>query len=360
MGKQVFIEYDASTEAQEVTPAIEVAVEEALEVTPATEAAVEEAPGAPETGMKKHKYNILPDMSAEESAALKASIQKNGYDRLHFPIIVTASDSGDVIVDGWNRWKVCQELNIEPTFKRFKGTDEQVLEFIMKTNTRRNLTSEQWAILAVQNEEILQTIRKEVEAKAAERMFAGKSDPTTLESKVKKDKNKHTTKALVAEKVNTTPKLLTAAVTLKEENPEEFPKMAKDILSGETTIRKIKASKKKAAALLIKAESVSVVASPSQNQDKEVTQNKLTDTEILQMVKRVRNEVISIAKLITDKGMDSESIDMNQQHFEAIEKLQLDLGIRLTGFIKQNYENINITKTQYESSKETAKAILSN
>ena len=52
-------------------------------------------------------------------------------------------------------------------------------------------------------------------------MFAGKSDPTTLESKVKKDKNKHTTKALVAEKVNTTPKLLTAAVTLKEERVRE-------------------------------------------------------------------------------------------------------------------------------------------
>jgi hypothetical protein len=58
--------------------------------------------------------------------------------------------------------------------------------------------------------------------------------------------------------------------------------------------------------------------------------------------------------------MDNESIDINQRHLEAIEKLQLDLGIRLTGFIKQNYENINITKTQYGRSKETAKAMLSN
>jgi hypothetical protein len=364
MGKQVFIEYDASKEAPEVT-ANEVAVEEAPEVTSAIEVAVEEAPVAPETGMKKHKYNILPEMSAEESAALKASIQKNGYDKLNFPIIVTASDSGDVIVDGWNRWKVCQELNIVPTFKRFEGTDEQVLEFIMRTNTRRNLTPEQWAVLAVQNEEILQTIRKQTEAEAKENQVKNltKGDKITVPTLVgngKKDKHKNEAKAKVAKKVNTTPKLLAAVENLKKENPEEFSNMATDILKGDTTIRKIKAGKKKAAALLTKAESINVVASPPEYQDNEDIDNELTDAEILQMVKRVRSKVKRTAKLITTKGMDNESIDINQRHLEAIEKLQLDLGIRLTGFIKQNYENINITKTQYGRSKETAKAMLSN
>jgi hypothetical protein len=47
---------------------------------------------------------------------------------------------------------------------------------------------------------------------------------------------------------------------------------------------------------------------------------------------------------------------MNLQHLKAIEKLQLDLGIRLTGFKKQNYESLNTTKTQDELSIETAEA----
>jgi hypothetical protein len=369
MKKRVFIEYDASVEApevSEVTPAIEVAVEDAPEVISATEDAVEEAPEvtaievavekapevisatevaiedapeAPETGMQKHKYNILPEMTAEEYAALKASIQKNGYDRLNFPIMVTANGSGDVIVDGWNRYKICQELQITPTFKRFEGTDEKVLEFVMKTNIRRNLTPEQWAVLAVKNEEILQTIRKQVEAETKENQVKNlakgdKITVTTLVGNGKKDKHKNEAKAKVAKKVNTTPKLLAAVENLKEENPEEFSKMADDILKGDTTIRKIKAGKKKATALVTKAESINVVASPIEHQDNEDTENELTDEEILQMVKRVKNEVISIAKLITDKGMDNESIEVNQRHFESIEKLQLDLGIRLTGFKK--------------------------
>ncbi len=383
MKKRVFIESDASAEVSEVTPATEVAVEESSEVISAIEVAVDdapevtsvnevaleevpeatqaievaekdsqevistsedvvkEAPEEPETGMKKHKYNILPEMTADEYGALKASIQKNGYDKLHFPIIVTANGSGDVIIDGWNRWKVCQELNIEPSFKRFDGTDEKVLEFIMETNTRRNLTPEQWAVLAVQNEEILQEIREQVEAEAAERMSAGRSDPTTSVSRVKNDKNKRTAKAMVAKKVNTTIKHLAAVENLKEENPQEFPKMADKILKGETTIRKIKAGKKKTVALVTKAESINVVASSPEHQDHEDTDNELTDAEILQMVKRVKNEVISIAKLITDRGMDNESLELNQRHFVAIEKLQLNLGIRLTGFKKEKYEKNN-------------------
>ena len=313
MGKQVFIEYDASAEV----PAIEVAIEE-----------------APETGMKKHKYNILPEMTGEEYEALTESIQKNGYDRLNYPIIVTASGSGDVIIDGWNRYKICQELQITPTFKRFEGTDEEVLEFILKTNIRRNLTPEQWAVLAVQNEEILQTIRKQVEAAATERMLTGKSDPATLVSKVKKDRNNRTTKAIVAKEVNTTPKLLAAAESLKEENPEEFSKIADDILKGDTTIRKIKAGKKKATALVIKAESINVVANPPEHLENENPDNELTDAEILKLVGVAKIKVKNIAGNFVNREMDYKSIRKNQQHFQAIRKIQIELGEKLTDYKK--------------------------
>jgi hypothetical protein len=371
---------DAVEEVPVVTATLEDAVEETPELTQTFEVAAEEGPDEPESGLRKHKYNIMPEMLPDERAALKASMQKNGYDKLNFPIMVTGRGSGDVIVDGWNRYKVCQELGIEPSFKLFEGSDEEVLDFVMRTNTRRNLTPEQWAVLAVQNEEILQTIRKQTETEAAERMLAGQPDPTTSVSRVKKDKNKRTTKAIVAKKVNTTPKLLTAAVTLKEENPDEFPKMAKDILSGETTMRKIKASKKKSAALVTKSESINMVVNQNEadetitagiisksseieeftteknevigqipiNEESEqakidgkfatppelleIEETELTDSDILQLVKKVKNEVKGIAYLITNRGTDKECIEVNHRDFDAIEKLQLDLGIKLTGF----------------------------
>jgi hypothetical protein len=161
---------------------------------------------------------------------------------------------------------------------------------------------------------------------------------------------------LVAKKVNTTPKLLAAVESLKEENPEEFPDLANEILKGDTTLRKAKARKKKAVALETKAASINVLTSSFENQDKEDTDIELTDTEILQMVKKVRSEVKAMERLIMKSEMDNESIEMNLQHLKAIEKLQLDLGIRLTGFKKQNYESLNTTKTQDELSIETAEA----
>lgn len=280
--------------------------------------------------MKKHEFNIFPEMSVEEFSRLKADIQANGFDP-NYPIMLYDDHT---ILDGWNRWRACDELKKTPLYDHFAGTDEEALAFVMRSNKRRNITSEQWAILAVKSGTILESIQKQVEAVATERMLAGKSDPTTLVSRVKEDKNNRTTKAVVAERLNTTPKLLAAAINLKEECPEEFPEMADEILKGDTTMRKIKASKKKEAALATKAESINVVINPPENKDDGDTANELTDTEILQVVKRVRNEVLIIAKLITDCGMDNESIEMNQRHFEAIEKLQLDLGILLTGFRK--------------------------
>jgi hypothetical protein len=278
--------------------------------------------------MKKHEFNIFPDMSVEEFSRLKADIQTNGFDP-NYPIMLYDNHT---ILDGWHRWKASDELKKTPLYDHFTGTDEEALAFVMRSNKRRNITSEQWAVLAVQSGTILVAIQKQVEAATAERMLAGKSDPTTSVNRVKEDKNKNTTKALVAERVNTTPKLLAAAKNLKEENPEEFSKMADDILKGDTTIRKIKAGKKKAAALATRAESINVVANPPEHVDIEDTDTELTDAEILQMVKRVKNKVKKIAKLIANRGMDNESFEINQQHFEAIEKLQLDLGIRLTGF----------------------------
>jgi hypothetical protein len=88
--------------------------------------------------MKKHEFNIFPDMSAEEFNRLKADIQTNGFDP-NYPIMLYDNNT---ILDGWNRWKACDELKKTPLYDHFAGTDEEALAFVMRSNKRRNLTEE--------------------------------------------------------------------------------------------------------------------------------------------------------------------------------------------------------------------------
>ncbi len=60
-------------------------------------------------------------------------------------------------------YRTCIELGIQPIYKTFVGTETDAINFILRTNKRRNLTSSQWAAIAVEAEDIVKTIQQAVE-----------------------------------------------------------------------------------------------------------------------------------------------------------------------------------------------------
>ena len=75
---------------------------------------------------------LLPKMSDEEFAELKASIQTGGQ---HYPIV--ANDDLEIL-DGHHRVRACIELGIEPDFEVRKFEDKLLeKKFVIETNLRR-------------------------------------------------------------------------------------------------------------------------------------------------------------------------------------------------------------------------------
>lgn len=94
----------------------------------------------------------MPEMRTEDYAALCESLRQFGFDE-NYPIIFYEND----ILDGWNRFRACQELDIAYTENYFIGTYEEAVEFVHRTNTRRNLTpNEQMELIGRYYEDIKQ------------------------------------------------------------------------------------------------------------------------------------------------------------------------------------------------------------
>ena len=75
---------------------------------------------------------LLPKMSDEEFAELKASIRTEGQ---HYPIV--ANENLEVL-DGHHRYKACVELDIEPDFEVRKFEDKlHEQKFVIEANLRR-------------------------------------------------------------------------------------------------------------------------------------------------------------------------------------------------------------------------------
>ena len=93
---------------------------------------------------------LVNPLSDIEYEALKSSISNKG---LHLPIIV---NQDNVILDGHNRLKICEELGIEPEFEIKEFSDQsQEKEFVIEINLkRRHLNNFQIAELEYKMEEI--------------------------------------------------------------------------------------------------------------------------------------------------------------------------------------------------------------
>jgi len=104
---------------------------------------------------------LLPRMSEEEFAQLKASIKTEGQ---HYPIIVNEDLE---VLDGHHRFRACTELEIEPDFE-VRKFDDKLLEkkFVIEANLRRrHLNNFQLVELAVPLLEIEKALAKQRQSK---------------------------------------------------------------------------------------------------------------------------------------------------------------------------------------------------
>ena len=137
-------------------------------------------------------------------------MKANGYDAT-MPIVLYQG----AILDGWNRYCAATELGLTPTTVEFDGDDGAALEYTLRTNKRRNLTSSQWAAVAVQADELMQSIRdaqpvnQYTRAEVPEQLIAPAKDERSTAHKV-------------AEVFNTNRTYINEAAKLKETSPETF------------------------------------------------------------------------------------------------------------------------------------------
>jgi ParB-like chromosome segregation protein Spo0J len=99
---------------------------------------------------------LLPQMSEEEFAELKASIKSEGQ---HYPIIVNEDLE---VLDGHHRYRACTELGVEPDFE-VRRFEDKLLEkkFVIEANLRRrHLNNFQLVELAVPLLEIEKALAK--------------------------------------------------------------------------------------------------------------------------------------------------------------------------------------------------------
>ncbi len=185
--------------------------------------------------MQKHKYNIFPEASKEDFDLLVGDISKNGYD-LDFPIIIYQG----AILDGWNRWRACQQVGEKPATKEFSGSDADAINYTLRTNKRRNLTSSQWATIAVDAEEIMAAIAADVERERLRKQKEHAANQHSVPSGNLLPEGTslptQETSVKAAAIFNTNKQYIKDAKRLKATRPEAF----KAVQSGEKTITQVK------------------------------------------------------------------------------------------------------------------------
>ena len=176
------------------------------------------------TQLQRHKFNLFPKASEEDFARLLDDMRANGYDAT-MPITLYQG----AILDGWNRYCAATELGLTPATVEFDGDEGAALEYTLRTNKRRNMSSSQWATVAVEADELMQSIRDAGEAaRRAEISEARQAGPLVEANEtgqfIVQSDDEHATKAAtkVAEVFNTNRTYINEAAKLKETSPETF------------------------------------------------------------------------------------------------------------------------------------------
>ena len=173
---------------------------------------------------------LLPKMSDEEFAELRASIQAEGQ---HYPIV--ANENLEVL-DGHHRFKACTELGIEPDFEVRKFEDKLVeKKFVIEANLRRrHLTKFQLVELGVpllEIEKALAKKRQSTAGKIGRNMQLGLA-PNDAKPEFKKTKAAES----VAKKVGVSTRTFERGKKIVEKASEEEKQKLRE---GKTSIAKV-------------------------------------------------------------------------------------------------------------------------
>jgi DNA modification methylase/ParB-like chromosome segregation protein Spo0J len=175
---------------------------------------------------------LINPLSRLEYDVLKNSISNKG---LHLPIII---NQDNVILDGHNRLKICQELGIKPIFEVKEFQDPlQEKEFVIEINLkRRHLNNFQIAELEYKMEEIYKERAKQRSLSNLKNVKENIS--TAPNDAIELDKGKDETgkvSEIIAKKTGLSPRTYERAKKIIEEGSEETKEKLR---ANKTTISK--------------------------------------------------------------------------------------------------------------------------
>ena len=172
---------------------------------------------------------LLPKMSDEEFAELKASIQAEGQ---HYPIIVNEDLE---VLDGHHRLRACTELGIEPDFEVRKFEDKLLeKKFVIEVNLRRrHLNNFQLVELAVPLLEIEKALAKKRQSKGGKN---GRDMQLGLASDDAKPEFKAKTAEVVAKKAGVSTRTFERGKKIMEKASEDDKQKLRE---GKTSIAKV-------------------------------------------------------------------------------------------------------------------------
>ena len=178
---------------------------------------------------ERHRYNIFPLMGEDDRKRVKLDIQANGFDESQ-PIVLYEGK----VLDGMNRCEICDELGVEPATREFFGTPMEAIEFVIRTNKRRNLTSSQWAAIAAEADELWESVREQVEAERRRKQAETQALPISQKIDEQPNYNESRSDNHLAQNFNTNRTYVNEARKYRETAPDTFEK----IKSGKLTINK--------------------------------------------------------------------------------------------------------------------------
>jgi len=184
--------------------------------------------------MKKHKFNIFPEAKPEDYGRLLEDIRQNGYDKKQ-PVTLFEGD----ILDGWNRYRACTEIGIDPPTVAFYGSSSEAIAFVMRTNKRRNLNSGQWATIAADADDLLAAIAEQVEKEKARKVSEARRGEVT--QKIVQPRQEQESAHKAAEIFNTNRTYVNNAVKMKKAAPEVFEKVKAGTMTMQDGMKAVRA-----------------------------------------------------------------------------------------------------------------------